>query len=97
MSTSISSDSAATIIGPSRNHNVCMYNDDFKQIARRDELWWTARIRRKILVYIIHGLGAEGVGAEGGCHGGCEGGPGGDECHSSGEFILRNSPPPEIR
>ena len=65
-------------------------------------------MRRKILVYIIHGLCAEGVGAEGGCHGGCdggsggsggwgEGGSGGDECHSSGEFILWNSPPPEMR
>ena len=45
--TSISSDSAATIIGPSENHNVCMYNDDFQQNTRREELWWTARMRRK--------------------------------------------------
>ena len=56
----------------------------------------------------LHGLSAEGVGAEGegqgGCDGGsrgsgggCEGGSGGDEGHSSGELILRNCPPSEIQ
>ena len=34
---------------------------------------------------------------EGGCLCWCEGGSGGDEHYSSGEFILRNSPPPEMR
>ena len=34
---------------------------------------------------------------KGRCSGGCEGGSGGDERHSGGELILRNSPPPEIQ
>ena len=56
----------------------------------------------------LHGLSAQGVGAEGECHGGCdggsggsgggcEGGSGGDEGHSGGDLILRNSPPPDDR
>ena len=56
----------------------------------------------------IHGLSAEGVGADGGRTGGgysggsrgcicrCDGWPGGDEGHSGGKFVLWNAPRPEI-
>ena len=38
----------------------------------------------------------DGGGWSGRCLGGCEGGSGRNKCHTRGEFILWNSPCPEI-
>ena len=84
-------------LGPLKITMYVCTTTTFSKILSKKNYRWRQGWDVKSLVYTIHGLSAEGVGAVRGSGGGCEGGSGGDERHSRWEFILRNSPPPEMR